>query len=280
MGTGYAAGRAKDEAWERRSSWLLAVVAIAYLAAYTFHVLVRPHGAEPRLIVVATWLTWGLFVADYAVRLALAADRPRWVLRHLFDLMILALPLLGPLRLLRALILFGALQKSLGHAVRGRIVVYTVTGVGLLIYVASLGVYAQERGQPGATINSFGNALWWSITTVTSVGYGDLYPVTVPGRLIAVSLMIGGISLLGVVTGSLASWIVQRVAEEEQADTASASCAVHELRAEISMLAEQLRHQRDAAVTGQATTGVLTSPRPVVADEGRSASCTRVDREA
>lgn len=235
----------KDEAWERRTGWLLALVAIAYLAAYSVHVLARPHGAEPRIIWVATWVTWGLFVADYVIRLRLASKRRRWFVRHLFDLLIVALPLMGPLRLLRAFILFGALQKFLGNAIRGRIITYTVSGVGLLIYVASLGIYAQERGHPGATINSFGNALWWSITTVTSVGYGDLYPVTVPGRLIAVSLMIGGISLVGVVTGSLASWIVQRVSETDNANLAVTTHAVDQLRVEVCTLVEQLRQVGD-----------------------------------
>jgi voltage-gated potassium channel len=77
-----------------------------------------------------------------------------------------------------------------------------------LIYTASLAVLDKERYQPGATITSFRKAIWWSITTVTTIGYGDVYPVTNTGRVIAILLMIGGISLVGVVTASLASWII------------------------------------------------------------------------
>jgi voltage-gated potassium channel len=83
--------------------------------------------------------------------------------------------------------------------------------------------------------------MWWAISTVTTVGYGDRYPITVTGRVIAVLLMIGGISLIGVVTASLASWIVQRVAETDTAIQAATAAHIDELRNEIRMLAEELR---------------------------------------
>ena len=67
---------------------------------------------------------------------------------------------------------------------------------------------------PNATITDFGKALWWSFVTVTTVGYGDLSPVTWQGKCIAVGLMITGIALIGVVTATLASWIVDRVDSE------------------------------------------------------------------
>ena len=64
---------------------------------------------------------------------------------------------------------------------------------------------------PETHINRIGEAVWWSITTITTVGHGDLAPVSPIGRLIAVLLMNGGISLLGSITATLASWIVQRL---------------------------------------------------------------------
>jgi voltage-gated potassium channel len=76
---------------------------------------------------------------------------------------------------------------------------------------------------------------------VTTVGYGDVYPVTNTGRVIAVLLMIGGISLVGVVTAALASWIIQRVAEEETLNQAATVAHIEELRSEILDLAQELR---------------------------------------
>lgn len=239
--------RTTEQVWEQRASWPLALVAVAYLAVYSVHVLAPPHGSEPRLLGIASWVTWFVFVVDYVVRLKLAEDRRHWFFHHLFDLLIVALPFMGPLRLLRVVVVFGALQKAVGDAVRGRILMYTVTGAALLIYVASLAILDQERDYPGASINSFGKALWWSITTVTTVGYGDLYPVTVMGRVIAALLMIGGISLIGVVTGSLASWIVQRVSEADTANAQATSLTIDQLRTELRALAEQLAAARPNA---------------------------------
>jgi len=228
--------------WERRAEWPLAAVAIAFLTVYSVQVLGRPHGVEATVLGVMSWVIWSVFVLDYVARFALATDRRRWFVKHLLDLAVVALPLLRPLRLLRLVILVGALQKAVGNAIRGRIVIYTVGGVALLIYVGSLAVLEQERDQPNALITSFGKALWWSITTVTTVGYGDLYPKTTTGRIVAVLLMLGGISLIGVVTASLASWIVQRVAEEDTAEGAATAQQVAALQGEIRNLADQLRN--------------------------------------
>jgi voltage-gated potassium channel len=231
----------KLQRWERHAEWPLAAAALLFLGLFSEQVLARPQGHEAHLLWIVSWAIWGLFVLDYVVRLCLASDRWRWFLHHLLDFAIVALPLLRPLRLLRLLVLIEVLQKAVGDAFRGRIVVYTVSGVLLLIYTASLAVFDEERYQHGATINSFGKAIWWSITTVTTVGYGDVYPVTDAGRIIAVLLMIGGISLVGVVTAALASWIIQSVAEEESVNQAATAAHIEELRSEIRELGQQLR---------------------------------------
>ena len=226
--------------WERHAEWPLAAAALLFLGVFSVQVPVRPQGHEAYVHWAVDWTIWGVFILDYVARLCLASNRWRWFLHHLLDFAIVALPLLRPLRLLRLLVLIELLQRAVGDAFRGRIVVYTVSGVLLLIYTASLAVFDKERYQHGATINTFGKALWWSITTVTTVGYGDVYPVTT-GRVIAVLLMIGGISLVGVVTAALASWIIQRVAEEETASQLATAAHIDELRSEIRELAQELR---------------------------------------
>jgi voltage-gated potassium channel len=227
--------------WERYAEWPLAAAALLFLGLFSVQVLARPHGREAYVLWVISWIVWGLFIVDYVVRLYLASNRWHWFVRHLLDFAIVALPLVRPLRLLRLLVLIEVLQSAIGNAFRGRIVVYTVSGVLLLIYTSSLAVFDKERFLPGATINSFGKALWWSITTVTTVGYGDVYPVTNTGRIIAVLLMIGGISLVGVVTAALASWIIERVSEEEIVSQTATAAHIEELRGEIRELSQELR---------------------------------------
>jgi voltage-gated potassium channel len=233
--------RTNLQRWERHAEWPLAAAALLFLGVFSVQVLARPQGREAHILWAVDWTIWGVFILDYVARLCLASNRWRWFLHHLLDFAIVALPLLRPLRLLRLLVLIELLQRAVGDAFRGRIVVYTVSGVLLLIYTASLAVFDKERYLPRATINSFGKALWWSITTVTTVGYGDVYPVTNTGRVIAVLLMIGGISLVGVVTAALASWIIERVAEEETASQVATAAHIDELRSEIRELAQELR---------------------------------------
>jgi voltage-gated potassium channel len=231
----------KLQRWERHAEWPLAVAAVLFLVLFSRQVLVQPQGREAHIVWAVDWAIWGLFVVDYVVRLCLADNRWHWFLRHLLDFAIVTLPLLRPLRLLRLLVLIEMLQKAIGDAFRGRIVVYTVSGVVLLIYTSSLAVFDKERYLHGATINSFGKALWWSITTVTTVGYGDVYPVTNTGRVIAVLLMIGGISLVGVVTAALASWIIDRVTEEDTLLQAATVAHIEDLRNEIRALGKELQ---------------------------------------
>ena len=231
------------EGFEKRTEWPLAIVAVIFLAAYSVQVLVQPHGRLSVAIDVVIVITYAAFVVDYLARLSLATNRPRWFVRHLVDLAVIALPLLRPLRLLRLLVLLAALQRAIGGAIRGRVAIYTASGAVLLIYAASLAILETEREQPGAKIKNFGDTVWWSITTVTTVGYGDLVPATGKGRVIAILLMMGGISLVGVVTATLASWIVQRVAQEDSEDQAATAAQIEALREDVRLQMEDLRDE-------------------------------------
>jgi voltage-gated potassium channel len=232
---------AKLQRFERYSEWPLAAAALLFLGLFSVQVLAPRPPREAHLLWLIDWGIWVVFMLDYVARLYLAPHRWHWFVRHLLDFAIVALPLLRPLRLVRLLILIELLQKAIGDAFRGRVVVYTVSGVVLLIYTASLAVFDKERYLPGTKIDTFGKALWWSITTVTTVGYGDVYPITNAGRVIAVLLMMGGISLAGVVTAALASWIIERVAEEETVIQAATVTHIEELRSEIRALGKELQ---------------------------------------
>lgn len=230
--------------WERISEWPLAAAAALFLAAYAWPIL-QPdlHPVWVHLCDAVTWAVWAFFVIDYVVRLSLADDRRRWFWKHLLDLVILALPLLRPLRLIRLVVLIRTLNRSASSNLRGRVAAYVAGGSALLAFVAALAVLSAERGHPGANLTTFGDAIWWACTTMTTVGYGDHYPITAEGRLVGVLLMIGGIALLGTVTATLASWLVETVqgeGEDEQ-DT-----EIAQLKADVQRLTA-LIESRDGA---------------------------------
>ncbi|WP_342451801.1 potassium channel family protein [Arthrobacter sp. H16F315] len=105
--------------------------------------------------------------------------------------------------------------------------------------LVQLAVLDAEKNAPGSNLTTFGDAVWWAMTTITTVGYGDHYPVTVLGRCVAAGLMVGGVAVLGVVTASVASWMVQSVAEETAAEIDSAE---EPIREELRRLSAQVEH--------------------------------------
>jgi voltage-gated potassium channel len=242
------------ERFERRTEWPLAAIAIAFLGLYSVQVLAQPRGETARVLDMALLDLYFVFVIDCVARLYLAQPRGKWFFKHLLDLALVVLPFMRPLRLLSLAVVIDVLQRAVGHTIRGKVIAYTVCGAVVLVYAGSLAILQAERYQPGAKITSFGDAVWWAVTTVTTVGYGDLAPVTTMGRVVAVALMIGGITLVGTVTATLASWIVQRVAEEDTANEAATRAQIEELREEIRRLSNLVARDREPAY-GEAREG-------------------------
>jgi voltage-gated potassium channel len=131
---------------------------------------------------------------------------------------------------------------------------YVAIVTSALVLVTSLVVYDLERDVPHATIRTWPDGLWWAISTVTTVGYGDRVPVTAGGRAIAVVLMLTGIALVGIITASLATYFVEQSQKHsDQREEASRETIESQLAAVIDRLAaleELLRTARaDEATT-------------------------------
>jgi voltage-gated potassium channel len=137
------------------------------------------------------------------------------LIKHPLDIAAVLLPFLRPLRVLKV-ISFGslALQKvAIGRQFAITVKVF-ITSV-FIAYVSAVQITISERTIESSNIKNFGDGLWWAITTVTTVGYGDRYPTTMEGKVLAVGLMIVGISLMGVITASVAAWFVKMGAKKE-----------------------------------------------------------------
>ena len=236
--------------YEELSQWPLVLLALLFVASYAWGVL-RPDLPHPLLVTlrVVTVVAWPVFLADYVLRLALADHRWRFVRQNWVDGLAVLLPLLRPLRILSLVRVARVLDRRLTTSLHGRVAAYVTMTASLVVFMASLAVYDAERGAPDASITSYGDAVWWALTTITTVGYGDQYPVTGEGRLVAVLLMVSGIALLGVVTAAVASWFVGRVAEaaqaQDDADDAALLAEVRELADEVRRLRAELAERRE-----------------------------------
>ncbi|MGH9091743.1 MAG: ion transporter [Acidimicrobiales bacterium] len=175
---------------------------------------------------VFSFFVWAAFVVEYLVKIYLAPSRRRFVTHHLLDLLVIVVPVFRPLRALRLLRVaeLGRVGIVLANALRRARAILTHRGLhfvllavlGIVFACAAL-VLAFERHARGSNIHDFGQALWWAVVTVTTVGYGTRFPVTPGGQGVAVVLMLVGIGLIGVLTASVASYFVESRAEREKA---------------------------------------------------------------
>ncbi|MEU2036587.1 potassium channel family protein [Nocardia amamiensis] len=252
----------RRQAWERATNAPMIMLAVCFVGIYAWYVL--DTGASQEL---DAWLTradvaiWVLFAADFAIRLWLSTNRWRFVRTHPVELLIVLLPPFRPVRVVRAaLLLIDTVNRR--TVTRARMAVFVGTSSALVILLCSLAFFDAEYGVADSKIDSFGDALWWAMVSVTTVGYGDVYPVTTEGRFVSLILMTFGIGLISFAIGTTTSWVmdqlrsVERSAERADIEIGLLAEEVRALRAEITALASS------AADTPAAPMAPPDTPRP------------------
>jgi voltage-gated potassium channel len=232
-----------NERWEARTQTPLLALALAFGIAYAVPI-VAPDAAPwvHTLCTAVEWVVWGAFAVDYVVRLALAPSRWLFVRNHPLDLLAVLLPLVQPLRLLRLVSTLLLVGRRARMASQITLTTYVAGSVAGLLMFGSLAVLHVERDAPDGNIKTLGDAVWWSFTTMTTVGYGDHAPTTGLGRLLAVGLMLSGIALLGVVTANIAAWFISRFERDDEQERRQSALLealaleVRELRTEVARL--------------------------------------------
>ena len=96
-------------------------------------------------------------------------------------------------------------------------------------------MYDFEYGQPNSQVKTPADALWWAVVTVTTVGYGDVYPVTGLGRILATGMIICGVALVGTITASFAGWVISQIRVVENENVA--------IKLELQEIKEMLKKQ-------------------------------------
>ena len=196
-------------------NWSLTFLALAFLFAYSYPAFVVEVSPSSQSILDGIqWVSWVAFAADLLFGIYKASNKVQFLKRHPLEILAVILPFLRPLRLLR-FISFGTLvfeKVNLGKSIA--ITFKVIVTALFLTYLAGIEITMAERGEPGATIQSIGDGFWWAITTLTTVGYGDIYPTTTEGRFIAVGLMVSGICVLGFISATVAAWFVKMTQDD------------------------------------------------------------------
>lgn len=189
------------------------------------------------------FMVWAAFVLEYLAKLYMAPARKHFVTHHLLDLAVIAVPLFRPLRAARLLrllnltrvgvVLANALRRERDLATH-RGIHFVVLAVMAIVFACSGLALSFEAHAKGSNIHDFGDALWWAVVTVTTVGYGDKYPVTAGGRGVALVLMLVGIGLIGVLTATVASYFVQQTRDAERDEVIARLDRIESLLAQIA----------------------------------------------
>ena len=202
-----------------RKVWneFLTVLALTFLFAFSYPAFTESiSDSTNQILGIIQWVCWVAFAIDLMFGLVTSENKFLYMKRHPLEIASVLLPFLRPLRLMRVISFGGlALQKiAVGRqfAITVKVAITTV----FVAYIAAVQITITERAVEGSNIKNFADGFWWAITTVTTVGYGDRYPTTTEGRLLAVMLMFMGISLVGVITASVAAWFVKMSQDAEK----------------------------------------------------------------
>ena len=208
------------EAYEKQFNLWILLISLFFLPV----LLLTYFDTTAWMDTVLWWTRWGfwlVFLVDYSVRFYCSVDKTDWMKTDIDDLIIVVgLPLCnlfatGVAPALLALVILWDVREHATVIFRQKRLMMALLVVAGTAIVISVLVYSVEHKNPGANITSMKDSLWWAAATITTIGYGDRSPVTIPGRLLAVVLMLVGIGVFGVIAAALAAWFV---AEDQQSE--------------------------------------------------------------
>lgn len=242
------------ERLERSTEAPMLVLALIFLIVIVSRQIFRFSETVDLALLGIEWMIWGAFAIELVAKTYLAPNRLRYLLRNWMMVIIVIFPFLRPLQLLR-IVAIGArswtsIRSVLLHQTAGVLGLASV----IFIFVSAFMVWGFEQTDDGP-ITSLEEALWWSVTTITTVGYGDMYPVTPIGRGIAVFLMIAGISMFGLLTARVAAFFVDEDEQEDASRDAEVVIRLDQVLQRLEVIEEQNQQLRDQVALLQARAG-------------------------
>ena len=195
--------------WRERMALSTLILSLLYTITYVTPIYFYPMNHS--LVEVFRWsnyLIWALFLFDYLIQLYLSSNRRKFFTTHFVELFLVIVPFFRPLRGLRALLFTSKASFSSKKSYIKSIPILIAVTTVLMILIMGAVILEIERFAPGSHITTPSDALWWALVTVTTIGYGDVYPVTTEGRLVAGVLIVFGVAMISALTASFAAWIL------------------------------------------------------------------------
>jgi voltage-gated potassium channel len=231
----------------------LASLSLMVILGVALDLVLELDHATKQLMLAADTALCLVFLGDFVWRLATAKDRAAYMKWGWVDL-ISSIPVVDTLRWGRALQIFRVLRaiRSARHlmrvARRGQafsVLLAVVLGCFVLALAGSMTMLHFEKNAPGSTIHSLQDAFWWSLVTMATVGYGDCYPVTGPGRIVAVVLMFTGIGLFGTLTAFLSTRLLRPAMREEEKELSAVLAKLEVLEKKLDALQSRAPHGKE-----------------------------------
>ena len=187
--------------WRKRTALPTLVLSLLYTATYVYPIYFYPVGKS--VSTFCNWFNyavWGYFVLDYAIQFYLASAKGRFVRKNLLELFLVLVPFFRPVRALRALLFTTkAGARSKNSIIKSIPLLISATTL-LMIIIMGAAILDIERFVPNGNIKTPGDALWWGLVTITTIGYGDKFPVTTEERLVAGEMIIFGVAMISTLT--------------------------------------------------------------------------------
>ena len=195
--------------WQKKTAIPSLLLSLLFTVSFVVPIYWYPVDSNLKSICTfINYVTWLIFALDYAYQIKLAPDNVKYLKTHIFELLLVILPFFRPLRALRAIAFTAQASIRSKKALIKSIPIVMSGATVLMIIIMGAAILDIERNAPGANIKTPMDALWWGLVTVTTIGYGDKFPVTTEGRLVAGVLIIFGIALISTLTGAFAAWVL------------------------------------------------------------------------
>jgi voltage-gated potassium channel len=185
----------------------MALLGLVYLACYSAEVVFPDNLQLVSYLEIVSQIIWLIFLLDLIMRFFAVKRFGRFLRKNWLEMVSLMLLFVRFLRVFRAVLALTAIKRFSSNRASAT-GLYVLMLMPLTWFTGAVAVLDAESASPGGSITNLREALWWSLATITTVGYGDKYPITLEGQLIAAVLMIAGISLFSAGAAMFATWML------------------------------------------------------------------------